>query len=859
MKNKLFIIAIFIAVFCDFLNAQQVQSGADAAAKTAATPAAVQKQDNVSPVSEIVLNKIIKPAPAELAPSIEKYVGDKIIDTTVNVGKFLYAYSLVKTENYRKYAEEFVKLKAAVKRFSEPQITEFEKFIAEFKNAAEKNNPALDSLYEQILSDLDERKKIFNPQVKTKTIGKTDSKLTVFVNWFDFNQIEAPLLKSINIREVLKENIERSFKSSDLYEVNNNGAFKVEGQIKNFEIKNDRFNSNNEATERRVELLVDFRILESSTNQIITEKRNYYFEYTYYTLAFSGGIGISDGEGLTNFAEEAASKIFEELNSRFDEVRKQLASGKKAVELSADQKNVLKSMIPKAPKPPAPFSGTILLTNEDIRVNGNLESSGETKKHYNKLDGTADLKFNFKALDGDISSFVKLKGSSLKTNREFELDKITVDYKRKNLSLSAGNIFPFISKMIFNNAQEGVMVDYKIEQLSSSLKVFAGRDRRPQDFVNFNTLNLGASLTANIDKSSFGSFNVVYTKDNPNSISYDSAAMIPAQNTLLSFVGKFSPKKIKELSFNYEFAYSFYKDLLQDTDNLNGNAIDIKSVYTTKKNIVSFNYIWTDPNFVTLYGNVSVDRQKFDLTYTNKMIENMILKFNGIYQNDNLDEINEKTNYVSSIAANMNYQPFAKKEKKILKTLKMENSFEIRNTYNKLLGSPIKRDKNNRNLLLKIKFLNSFLSNTMNAYISYENENDEDKINFSTSRVKQYECSNSYSKKILESYFLDARGRYRYKTVDEKTDKLFNGSLSMRYSKNKSNCILSYYIDITASTVKDQDSEKQKIEAEYNYSNIIKKIKNNYIVKITYDINDFENRDLNFKKLTAYTGMKMEF
>ncbi|MBP7653115.1 hypothetical protein KA977_06815 [Candidatus Dependentiae bacterium] len=812
--------------------------------------------DTQTVFNNLIIENVIKKTAQDLKNSLNQLLADKIIDVNQINGKILYAYSLAKIEDYQKYAEQLILLQSNIKRMSEQNLNNLEKFLEKFREYAEKDNPVVGAMFDQLTENINLRKKVFRPQ--TQSISSVDYKVSIFINWFNHNENEAPLVNKLGLRDYLKNELEKSFKnSSSSYDVNLNGQFKLEGLIKNFQLVDNRVNSSNQVLEKRYELLVDFKIVSSQDGKIITEKKNFYTEYLYYTPVYSVEIGISDKQALDEFVIESANKIHDEADKIFKDIREQLKTGKKIIELSSEQKSLINSMSAKPAQPLKKISAVVSLSNEDIQVKGDIESSGELIEHNNKVSADAEFKVNLKDKTGIFAGLLKLKGSNY-DEREYDLDKITAEYKTKSLVITAGNIFPMFTKMTFNNSQEGIMIDYKIPGNKEVLKFFAGRDRRPEDFQNFERLNLGLNLNIAIDKKSSGIFSFVYSEDDRNSIVYDSNVFIPGKNTLISFSGKILP--FSKLTVQYEFIYSYFTDLSVNTESIIGNAIEIKTNYApNNNNNCMLNYIRIDPDYVTMNGIATIDRQKFDFTYINKSVKDLNIKFSTIYQNDNLDEYFDKTNYLNSYTSNLTYLPFTKNDIKPLNKIKIENTSELRKTYNELLSGNSKRDKYNENLLFNFKISNTLLSNALNLYVSYERENEDDKVNFTISKSRQYEYYNSYTKKIFNILNIDLRGKYRYKTIDEKKDKFINGSCSLKYSKNSVSSSISYYYDLNKTSVIDQDSKKQKLEYEFIFLQKLPKIKNNYTLKIVYDINDFENSDMNYKKLSAFTGIKMEF
>jgi hypothetical protein len=388
------------------------------------------------------------------------------------------------------------------------------------------------------------------------------------------------------------------------------------------------------------------------------------------------------------------------------------------------------------------------------------------------------------------------------------------------------------------------------------LKALLGRDKEGKNNINYSKNSAGLNLGKTYQKKYKVNLNFVYTQDDKNSVDIDST-LTPVKNYLVGSNGKL--KFSKALTVDYEFVWSYFNDNTKaDSNIVYDNAINVKTSYKFKKSLTFLDYYRVGPDFNTMNGIATVDREKYTLGYTNKM-KLLSLTTTSKYQKDNLENQEDKTNYLLEYNMNSSCNPLKSLKNLNFKKLMLSADLSYRRNYNELKNNPLSRDNDLRNWVYKLKVSNSMFKNAYSYYFSYEYEDENDKINFENTYTTNFEFYNGYKKKLLKLLNLDIKSKFRFKKVDEKIDRYLNGNFSLKYSKKKFSCLVDYYYDFNFSSTEDQDSKKQKLAFEVKYSHKKKKITNEYNLKVDYNFNKFENEENDYNKLLITTGLKVMF
>ncbi len=687
--------------------------------------------------------------------------------------------------------------------------------------------------------------------------NRANDTVEIFVNWFNYSPKIEDVIKTNDIQNILKNEFEINIKEDKIYKLNPAAQLIINGEISDYKIINSRISETGIALEKRIELLLNFLLKENTNNKTLFEQRNFYLDYSYKTLEYSNTAGKNDKEAVREFLTQSGKKIYHEINGYIKSNLDKLPKKKKSIELNEEQKKILENLLPPAEaqvgKPQIKFS--FQLSDEEIRVRGNLSSSGEKSDKYNtiKFAGNSDIRANVKYANGnELSGALKLKGD--KDDKSIDLDKINVKYKAEKYEFEAGNLSLLFSDVVFNNSIEGFILDYAIAPGNKNLKIFAGRDKEPKDFKNFLRYSAGLNYTEKLKNNQSLKFNIIYIDDKKNSIEYDSAAFQPGENLIIS--NNLKLNILKNLQSDFEFAYSFFTfDKAVSDTYITGFALSLNNTYKYKKAIFTGKYSRISPYYNSMSAVFTGDKEKIFFDANLKMSEQFNYKVSSEYQEDNLDREDDKKNFLFTHKFDAVEKPFSKDS--LFKNVDFENGLEIRKDYN-LVIKDNSRDKDLMNYIFKMK-CNNAISRNVSVYALFEFEKERDNTDASSYFTRNYEFFNNIKTMLYKIVNVNFRSKYRYKVLSEKKETLLNSSISFNYSNEAVALSLDYYHDLNLTSIVNQDSAKKKIEFDVKFYPKVKITKNTVNFKLTYDINTFEDSELNYKKIAFFSSLKIDF
>jgi len=774
---------------------------------------------------------------------------------------FIYTYLLAKFEEVREYSSEFVKIKFRISKLTNSESKELIDLIEEIK----KKDTAPSDISKAMLTDsldlVQQRAEKSKPK-SFVSVKKNDSlKIPLGVAWLDYNKNELAAVASKDVVNILKNKIENAFKENGDYDISDAAQLKITGKIVDFKIVDERVNDQNVALERRIELLLDIELSEIKTATKLFTKKGLYNELKYYTVDFSKEMGKSEKESLDELFNASSEKVMNEINKKVEGIKDKLRSGgKKEIQLSDVQKGLIENMMPKTPKqePPKPVSGSIELENEHIAVSGALESSGEPKKKYDKFTTRENININIPVnKGGTLTGLINIKTMNYE-DKNAQLEKILFTYKKGKLLVSAGDVFPNISKIVFNKSLEGLYTEYKFKEGGKDgLRAFAGREGTAYEGIYFARYDAGLSLTKIFQKKHQIDFNFAYIADDENSIGFDSD-IIPVKNILTGVFGKM--KYTKEFSIDWEMVYSLYNENTRvSSEYYKDLAADVKAAYIKNKRNFTLSYYSAGPDFVTINGIATSDREKYTLSFSDEYFKKLTVTSVMLFQHDNLTKWNIKTGYLKENSLSLNYSPFKQSKNENLKNISAVNGLSLKRNYNRFIDTLTPADKELKTTTNNFKISNSMFKGKYSCYAAFDYDYEDDIFNLTKTFTKNYEVFNGLKYKIIKIISFDFNNKLRYKTSNDKTDRYINGNISLAYQKNKIVAGIDYYYDINYTSVEGQDSKKHKLGGNFEYTVKKKKLTNKFNIKLTYDINSYEDETQDYKKLNLLTSLKILF
>ena len=398
------------------------------------------------------------------------------------------------------------------------------------------------------------------------------------------------------------------------------------------------------------------------------------------------------------------------------------------------------------------------------------------------------------------------------------------------------------------------MIDITNKDKKSSLKILAGRDKSPDDYIYFERYNFGLNFVNNIGGANQIGMYCVHSYDNKNSILFDSSVLQPINIFLTGITGKFSFSK--EISLNFEGVECFnnYEDYDKDY------ALTSALSYKKNKMLITLTYEKAGPYFFTPNGQITIDKEKFSGVYSNTYLNFLKIKTGSKFQSDNQKKQNLQTNYLFENFITADYNPFKNFKSPYLNKIAVQNNLNLRNNYNEYITGAA-NDIDIDNLLFNCKISNQLFNNIYSIDILLERENEDDLIADIRTVNRQTEINNNinYKKKLSSESTFTSKLKYSFKNVNGLIDNTYNYAASLNYTKKDINCLLDYYISLLNSGNDEKDKKNHKIGLTFDYNYKYGKVTNTYSLKVNYETNRFKFSENDSDKFDIFATLKIAF
>ena len=719
---------------------------------------------------------------------------------------------------------------------------------------------AFNKIKEIILENFPDDEKIKNADEKKQSVrlrNIEEPKITIYADWFEISDRYKTESKKYDFINKLKHVLSnfKEFKNNVSY-VSASGDLEIKGKIRELEFTGVEKNSAGDVLESRLKVLYDFELINKITGKRMLIKDSVFKDYIYKTKKYSENSGKTDAEAAEDLIKTISGEINLSVNNTIEKVFASMI-----IEMNEIRKNKPDAELEKSAAKSAAelkISGKIESDYEYVHIDGNYESAGEEKKETGRFNTKLYINADLKTKNG-----ASLKASAIAKfnnylDKKKDLEKIYAEYKnsKRNLTIKFGNLFSDLGKNIFNNSYEGIYADYIISK-KISLEALAGREKEEGDDNNFLRLNAGLKTKWNYSKKNNLAIAAIFTKDDDNSIKFDTETLTPVKNSIISLSGK---HKLNYSDIDYEFAFSKYDgNSLDSTGGRNGRLIKINNTINYKKHKITAGYSKIGSDYFSVNSVLTADREKYTGSYEKLFAEDKILfGFNSLRQRNNLERYASQTEYLIENSVTAAYSPFYGDRKSEFGLLKFSADYMIRDNYYKMLNNQPK-DKDLKNNIFRLKVENKFFQRTLNCVLVFEKEKETDYIEKNKNRIDIFEAYSYYSKKIINEVVLQTNLKYRIKNADISNDKYLNGGVSLKYNKKDFGTGLDYYIDFTESSVKINEIHRQKFGGNIEYS--FKKDKKNITLRseLFYEINDYERYENNYNKTGFLTKAVIYF
>jgi len=173
-------------------------------------------------------------------------------------------------------------------------------------------NTVCSDMLKWITLELQKKIKAYAP--RSFVVKEESMKINLDIEWFDYDKKYLPLIETKNFNNKLKNGLENRFKDSKKYDIFSTGIFRIKGKLLDFKIVDERSNEKDEVTEKRIELLIDYEIVETKTFKTVFRQKGVYLELKYFTREFSKELGRDEERRLMFARAFAAEKaIYHEL------------------------------------------------------------------------------------------------------------------------------------------------------------------------------------------------------------------------------------------------------------------------------------------------------------------------------------------------------------------------------------------------------------------------------------------------------------------------------------------------------------------------------------------------------------------
>ncbi|MBP7653994.1 hypothetical protein KA977_11265 [Candidatus Dependentiae bacterium] len=703
--------------------------------------------------------------------------------------------------------------------------------------------------FEKIINKINEH---LNVTQNDKHIKSGNININISADWFSVADRYKTETDKYDFTNKLKHSITEFTNFDKPVSYSSTGDLILTGKIEELEFAITEKDANDQPLELRLKILYNYELTNKTNNKKIIKENGIFKDFIFKTKNYSEHSGLTERDAIDELIKLVSIDINSSINKITDNTYDSLLTEKK------QKQEIEKNEFPKDSKSMQnlKITGKVEIDYEHITIDGNYESAGENSKETNRFTSKQYIDFDWKNSKNIIFKGGIITKLNNYLDKRKDLEKLYAEYKKNNITLKFGNLFTEFSKNTFNNSYEGLYLDYKILD-DMNIEAFAGREKAPHDNLNFTRLNAGMKTKWNYsDKNNF-SVSAVFSKDDENSISFDSSNISPEKNTIFSFSGT---HKTDLLVMDYEYAGSWYDDDIMDTLNKwSGSAIKFNSSLKKNNHKINAGFSRITPNYNSINSSITADRQKYNGGYETLFINGKIIfNFSTLYQYDNLDKSQTSIEYLKENLFSIGYTPFSDKKNNLFQSLKLSADYQMRDNYNKQLTNQ-PNDKDIKNNILKIKSESKFLNRSLSCIFLYEKEKENDYIEKNIKKTKIYEASSNYSKKILEYFLISSNIKYRVKSSDSVKDKYINGSASLKYNKRLLTSGLNYYLDIIESSIQNNDIYRQKYGINIEYS--FKKESKNISIRseIIYETNDYERTENNYNKLNLITNLIINF
>lgn len=804
-------------------------------------------------INENYIDLLLSDDISYIKTSINNLVREQKIDLDNFYDNVVYVYLLAKVEEYREYSFQYVPVRLRIRLLSESKLKETKKLLNIIDLLDENKNTVSKNFISELLKKITDRLESFKPPVIVQTEPAEITKLTLEVNWFNFSRRELPVVQEKNIPDKFKNQIETIFNRSHYYEVIVAGLFQLNGVIQNFRIVDEHKNSEGKVTSKRIEMLIDYQLVQNQTQRIVYRQTGVYFEHRFFTYDYSQELGTDLNEAINEILLNASEKIFNDIDDYLDTYRQQLLSETKKVEISDEQRDILNLIFAiEDRRPEKSISGIISIENENIKVSGNVESSGEPKKSQNRFTTRENINFIYPVKNGVLRGQLRTRTTSYDKN--IDLERINVEFEQNRFKVSAGNLFHYLSPLTFNNTIDGIKAEYKSPEEKNKMQVLWGRNQRAKDNRQYLRHTLGFNVANTFMNNNLISFNFIFTEDIKDSISFDTE-LLPEKNLLLGLHGNLN--LFEHIFLDYELVHSFYEeDTRDDTDMVRDYGLNLRLMYRKSSRITYINYYKTGNEFRTLNGIATIDRRLVTLGFNDALTEKTNILLSARLQNDNIGNHKSVTNYMREYNALTNYRPFSITGGNLTKNIVIQNQVLYRQEYDSVDNSD--KSKNFDNIHYNFRISNDFFNRKLNTYFLLNFIRDNDKIEEETEQTRNIELSKTYSSRFFDNLSLLTNLKFRFQKQEDRNDKYVNGNLALNYLINRLSFSFDYYYDAYYSSLENQDSLKQNFIFNMEYSSS-GRLSNTYNLKIDYNTNTFDNAELDFNKITIFTGLRVMF
>lgn len=714
---------------------------------------------------------------------------------------------------------------------------------------------------------------------------KTDSSpiLKLSVDWFQYNRRIATQLQEYNIRNILRGDLIIQLEKDKRYQIVSQGEYNLTGNITDFFIYDYSFDRNNIVINKRSGLVFDLEIVNVKTSLTVYKVPNLFVEYIFSTEDNPNRQGITEQEAMRNLIDKTIKEIETSLDDFYKTIFLKKETEKK-IELSEAQRGLLGQLEQQLQQKqeaerlarlkeedeleedliimPDPFNINfeVLLAHERIMVtSGNVDMSGESKKTTDKFQTEQKVNFSYPFKS---DAFGVLEGNLITKTKSYEkkkaeLDRIYLLYRHNDIRVSAGNIFANITRPLFSNSLEGMMLEWQnIINERNNFVFVAGRDRAGKNNQYFSKNNVAFGWTYNLKTGYTLTAGFSYLRDNESGIDYDTEVLSPVQNYVAGISGNFVFNL--PVTLNFDFYQSFYEENINsDTDALSDNMFVLKLNYrhNSLRTNLEFSRIGTD--FHTLNGMATRDRKNIVLSIGDR-IGNLSYNLSSRYNHDNVNSKRDATNYNYDYSAGLQVLPFQNKNDYIENiTLSLDGT--MTQTYNRLKNALETTDNDLDILRIRFTLSNRLFNGLYNFNISYEHETEKDNIVNIKTDIKNYEFNNMLRRNITDNLVLDSRAQYRYKDFTDKSDVFLNFAVSMLYNMPNLFFNLGYFLDLNNSSVAGQDSVKHNINFSCDYSKTFAKYSRVISLSSNYLISNFEDSSQDFDRFNIFTSLKFVF